>query len=188
MLSVFLPLAAQVAPIVLPPQPPLPHEVPPSRERVVGPTPFENHPLSQPHRNMDNRMFPDIEIGAMRIDGDTLYVRVTNKGGSGTRSSTLVAARAEGDGIKSDLAQARTGRLGPGESRWVPIKGFAAASRGPAFALANANVVSAVARIMPSSVGALDRSGNGCEGCEDGNEANNVLTASASAIVRGKPE
>lgn len=186
MLTAFLALA-QVAPVALPPQPISPRDVPPSRERA-GPTAFENHPLSQPHKNMDNRMFPDIAIGAMRIDGGTLYVRVTNKGGAGTRSSTLVAARAESGGIRSELAQARTGRMSPGESRWVPITGFKASASGQVFALANANFVSAVARISPSSAGALDRSGNGCESCEDRNEANNILTAAAAAIARGKPE
>jgi len=186
MLTAFLALAP-IAPIVLPPQPISPRDVPPSRERP-GPTAFENHPLSQPHKNMDNRMFPDIAIGAMRIDGGTLYVRVTNKGRAGTRSSTLVAARAEAGGMKSELAQARTGRLSPGESRWVPITGFRASANGQAFALANANVVSAVARISPSSARALDRSGNGCEACEDGNAANNALTAAAASIARGKPE
>src|SRR5215213_3017941 len=109
----------------LPATPVVPREMPFIREpRVAGPTAVNFGTLSQPHRYSDDRMFPDIAIGALSIDGDTLYVQVTNKGRSPTRASTLVVARAQSAGARSDLAQARTGRLAPGETRWVAVKGF----------------------------------------------------------------
>ena len=160
--------------------------------RVAGPTAVEFRTLSQPHPYSDDRMFPDIAIGALQIDGDTLYVQLTNKGRSATQSSTLVAARAVVAGVKTDLAESRTGRLAAGESRWVPIRGFSiktASNSAPAFSIAGATTVSAVARILPSTSGTLDRSGQGCGDCtSETDEANNVLTLSGDAIKRGAPK
>jgi len=160
--------------------------------RVAGPTAVEFRTLSQPHPNSDDRTFPDIAISALRIDGDTLYVQLTNKGRSGTQSSTLIAARAVSAGMKSDRAEVRTGRFAPGETRWVPIRGFSvktASNGGSVFSLASASVVSAAARILPSTAGTLDRSGEGCGECtEEMDETNNVLTLSGDAIKRGPPQ
>lgn len=159
---------------------------------IQGPMPAENIYLRPGHKGSDDRMFPDIAIGALRIDGDTLYVRVTNKGHVPTGTFTLIAARAQVGGMTSDLAQARTGRLAAGENRWVAIKGFSvktASNSAPVFALANASQVSAVARLLPSSAGTLDRSGQGCGDCAaDADESNNSLTLSGDAIGHGKPD
>jgi flagellar basal body L-ring protein FlgH len=174
---------------VMPASPEFPHIREPN---IQGPTPYENHSLSQPHPNSDNRMFPDIALKALKVDGDTLYVQLTNKGRSATQSTTLVAARAVANGMKSDLAQARTGRLAAGESRWVPVKGFSvrtASTSGAVFALSNATLVSAAARILPSAAGTLDRSGQGCGSCTaEADESNNELTRSGAAIEHGRPQ
>jgi hypothetical protein len=178
MLSIFVAFAAQVAPIVLPPQQLVRGEVPRIRERV-GTTPFENHTLSQPHRNMDDRMFPDIAVKDMRIDGDTLYVLVKNQGGSSARGPIRVVARAEANGVRSDARPARLSMLGPGESRWVPLEHFKVA-------LADASRVSVTAVAAPPP--ALDRSGQDCNQCTDLNEENNGLSAPSAAIGRGRPQ
>ena len=70
------------------------------------------------------------------------------------------------------------GKLQPGESRWVPVQ----------FALAQSGVVSAEIASPQALPWTLDRTGRGCEGCEDRNEANNTLTAAAASIARGRPE
>jgi hypothetical protein len=192
MVSMFLlALAGQTVLTPLPPQPPVPREVPMTRE-FVGPTPVENIWLRPGHKNSDDRMFPDIAIGQLQIDGDTLYVKLINRGHGATQAQTLVVARAEAGGVKSDLAQVRTGKLTAGESRWVPVKGFSfrtASTAESVFALANASVVSAAARLLPSTAGALDRSGQGCGDCTvEMDEANNVLTLAGDAIKHGRPE
>jgi hypothetical protein len=189
----FAALLIALAPAAeLPATPAVPREMPFIREpHVAGPTAVQFGTLSQPHRYSDDRMFPDIAIGALSIDGDTLYVQVTNKGRSPTRASTLVVARAQSAGARSDLAEARTGRLAPGETRWVAVKGFSMktpSKSGPVFALGNASAVSAAARLLPSSSGMLDRSGQGCGDCSaEMGEDNNQLTLSAAAIKHGRP-
>jgi hypothetical protein len=89
------------------------------------------------------------------------------------------------------LAEARTGRLSPGESRWVPLKGFSvrtASTHGAVFSLSGAMTVSAAVRLVPSSAGALDRSGDGCGECTlEMKDSNNQLTLSGAAILHGKP-
>jgi hypothetical protein len=136
-------------------------------------------------------MFPDIAVGAFRIDGDTLYVRVLNKGQAATPGPVLVAARAAEKGAKTDLIQQRTARLLPGETRWVPLRGFSvktAATSPMIFALETASAVSAVARMIPSSTPVLDRSGQTREmGTDDADETNNSLTLAGSAIQHGQP-
>jgi hypothetical protein len=93
--------------------------------------------------------------------------------------------------MKTDEVRTRTDRLAAGESRWVALKGFSVKSASisaPVFDLASANVVSAAAWLLPSSAGALDRSGQGCGECTaDANEVNNVLTLKGEAIERGAP-
>jgi len=190
----LVPLLLALAPAaaVVPQAPVQPRDMPFIREpRVAGPTALEWRTMSQPHANSDDRMFPDIAIGALSIDGDTLYVQLTNKGRSGTQTGALVAARAVAGGMKSDLIEVKTGRLAPGETRWVPLKGFSvktASTNGTVFALANATVVSAVARLLPSSAGTLDRSGQGCGECTtEMDDSNNTLTLSGAAIKHGAP-
>jgi hypothetical protein len=166
----------------------------PIQEFRQGPMPAENIWLRPAHPQGfdDGRMFPDIAIGEFRIDGDTLYVRVLNKGHSPTPGGVLVAARAAENGSKTELVEQRTAKLLPGEARWVTLRGFAvktAAAAPAVFALESASAVSAVARMMPSSAPALDRSGETREvGTEEGDEANNVLTLAAEAIKHGKPQ
>jgi hypothetical protein len=169
-----------------------PHPVPFMREIRQGPMPFQERTMSQPHRFSDDRMFPDIAIGALSIDGDTLYVQLTNKGLSATRTNAMIVARAQSNGMVSDLAEARTGRLSPGESRWVPLRGFSvrtASTRATVFSLAGATTISAAVHLIPSSAGALDRSGDGCGECTvEMKDGNNQLTLSGSAIGHGKPQ
>lgn len=177
-------LLASPAPAIFIPEPII-------REIRQGPTPFAERTLSQPHPNSDDRMFPDLAIKDLRIDGDTLYVRVANQARGATQVPVLVAARALSNGARSDLAQVRTTRLAGGESRWVALKGFSirtASTAQPVFALANASAVSAVARLVPSTAGMLDRSGRGCQECvTEMDETNNVLTLSGAAIGHGAP-
>jgi hypothetical protein len=192
MLSVLLLAFAAPAPAALAaPQAPIPREVPMRRE-FVGPTPGENHWLSMPHRNSDDRMFPDIAIGELRVDGDTLYVKVINNGQSEARGPILIAARALANGAQSGVVQTRTGKLEPGQSRWVTLSGFSvktAATTPSLFALQNATAVSAVAKLVPSSAGALDRSGQGCGECtREMDETNNSLTAEGSRLKHGRPQ
>jgi hypothetical protein len=191
MLSILALILAAPASAALPAAPPMPHEVPMRRE-FVGPTPGENHTLSMPHPNSDDRMFPDIAIGALQIDGDTLYVRLINRGSGPAQVPIVVAARAKIGGVATDLAQARTGKLMAGESRWVQVKGFSmktAATNAPVFALENAGAVSAIARLVPSSAGVLDRSGQGCGECTaEMDLANNSVTLAGTAIKHGRPQ
>jgi hypothetical protein len=146
---------------------------------VAGPTPAENIWLRPAHKNSDDRMFPDIAVKDMRIEGSTLYVLVKNQGGSSARGPIRVTARAEANGVKSDAPPARLASLGAGESRWVPLEHFKVA-------LAEASRVSAVALAAPPP--ALDRSGQACNRCTDLDQANNGLTAPSSAIARGRPQ
>jgi len=192
----FVPLLLALAPAPALPVmtlPMIPRETPVMREpRVAGVTPLENRTLSQPHANSDNRMFPDIAIKDLRIDGDTLYVRLANHGRGAAQMPILVTARAIAGGVRSDLAQVRTGRLMAGESRWVSIKGFSvrtAATTPSVFALSNASTISAVARLLPSTAGMLDRSGEGCGECtSEADETNNALTLSGAALKYGRPQ
>jgi hypothetical protein len=156
-----------------------------------GPTPGENRTLSQWHPGTDARMFPDIAIGELMIAGDTLYVRIVNEGRVASQGSIFIAARADANGLRSEPANSRTGRLRAGEARWIPLRGFSvktASTAGPVFALADASLVSVVARLVPSDAAALDRSGQGADRMIDLNEANNSRTAEGSTIARGQPQ
>jgi len=53
----------------------------------MGPTIGENRTMSQWHPGSDNRMFPDVAVKDLRIDGDTLYVH----GSTGARSLRAAA-------------------------------------------------------------------------------------------------
>lgn len=141
-----------------------------------GPTIGENRTLSQWHPGSDDRMFPDIAVKDLRIDGDTLYVLVTNEGRKNA-ARVQVTARAESNGVKRGAGSARLPTLSAGESRWVSLGHFA---------LANTNMISAAVR-LPAPPG-LDRSGQGCDACADVNQANDSFSAAPSSIARGKPE
>jgi hypothetical protein len=184
MLNFLLILAAAPGPAMAP------HE-PIMREIRILPMPYEWHTLSQPHPNSDDRMFPDIAVKDMRIDGDTLYVRVINQGRGSARAPITIVARAASNGMKSQEVQAHTPRLTAGESRWVALKGFsvkAASVSPPVFDLASANAVSAAAWLLPSTAGSLDRSGHGCGQCSiDLDEGNNILNLNGNSIARGRP-
>jgi len=160
-----------------------------------GPMAGENHTLSQPYPGQDLRTFPDIVIGDLRIDKDTLYVLVTNKGEARAKGPIRITARAEANGVKSEAGAARISNLKGGESRWVPLTDFAVktASTTPSaaiFALDSASTVSAAVRLPPPAT--LDRSGQGCvasRGCiQELDETNNGFSAAGSAIARGRPE
>src|SRR5689334_12633369 len=110
----------------------------------MGPTIGDNRTLSQLHPGSDDRMFPDVAVKDMRVDGDTLYVLVTNQGGRMARR-VQVSARVQGASETARLAS-----LPAGESKWVPLTHFN-------IALANTNVVSAVARLSAAVPSALDR-------------------------------
>jgi len=140
----------------------------------MGPTIGENRTMSQWHPGSDDRMFPDVAVKDLRIDGDTLYVLVINQGGKNAQK-IQVSAKTQGASETARLTS-----LTVGESKWVPLAHFKTA-------LADASVVSAAVRLsaVPS---ALDRSGQGCDACTDVNEANNSLSATASSIARGRPE
>lgn len=184
MLPLFILLAAS-GPAVLPPIDS------PIREIRQGPMQFEWRTLSQPHPYSDDRMFPDIAVKDLRIDGDILYVRLVNQGGGGARVPIAVVARAASGGMKSDEVQAQTSRLAAGESRWVALRGFSVRSAGlsaPVFDLASATSVSAAAWLLPTTAGNLDRSGQGCGECStDADEKNNILSLNGSSIVHGRP-
>lgn len=181
MLNLLLMLAAAPMTPIAPPEPII-------REIRQGPMPGENIYLRPGHKNSDDRMFPDIAVKAMRIDRDTLYVELVNQGRGSARVPILVVARAEADGIRSEAVETRTPRLNSGESRWVPLKGFAmksASLASPVFDLASASTVSVAARLLPSTAGALDRSGQGCGDCStDSDESNNLLTLHGDSIKR----
>lgn len=162
------------------------------REIRILPMPYEWHTLSQPHPNSDDRMFPDIAVKDMRIDGDTLYVKVANQGRSSASAPIMVIARATENGTKTEEVRTRTDRLNAGESRWVSLKGFAiksASLASPVFQLASASAVSAAAWLLPSTSGTLDRSGQGCGECSaDVDASNNILTLTASSIRHTSPD
>ena len=187
MLHLLLLAAALQAPAAAPPPRFLPELTP-----VQGPMPYPERTWSMPHPNSNERMFPDLAIKDLRIEGDTLYVEVANIGKAEARVPILVAARAIANGAKSDLAEVRTGRMAAGETRWVAIKGFSirtAASTPAVFSLDNATTVSAVVRLMPSSAGMLDRTGDGCQDCTaEADESNNVLTLSGASLKHGRPQ
>jgi hypothetical protein len=171
---------------------PMAREMPRIEPFKQGPMPAENIYLRPGHKNSDDRMFPDIAIGALSVDGDTLYVKLINKGRSRTETPIQIAARAEANGVRSDLAQLRIeGQLKAGESKWVALHGFSfktASTSAPVFALENATVVSAAARLLPSTAGALSRSGQGCGACTTESDAsNNMLTLAGSALGHGRP-
>jgi hypothetical protein len=180
LLPLTLMLFAQSVSTVLAPDPP------------PGPMQAENIYLRPGHAYSDDRMFPDIAIGALSVDGDTLYVQLTNKGRSRTEVPIQIAARANAGSVKSQLAEARTGPLKAGESRWVAIHGFSvrtAATTPVVFALANATAVSAVARMLPPPGSSLDRSGQQCGDCtQDADQTNNSVIVTADALKHGKPE
>jgi hypothetical protein len=184
MLSLLLMLATAPVRVMGPPTPVM-------RETTILPMPAEWHTLSQPHANSDNRMFPDIAVKDMRIDGDTLYVQLVNQGRTGTRASITIIARAAAHGVKSEEIRGQTQRLAAGESRWITLKGFsvkAAAISAPVFDLASASTVSAAAWLIPSTAGNLDRSGQGCGECAtDADEKNNILSLNGNSIVHGRP-
>ena len=179
----FVLAAAPVAPLANP--------EPVMRETRILPMPYEWHTLSQPHPNSDDRMFPDIAVKDMRVDGDTLYVRLVNQGRGGARVPIVLVARAAANGMKSDEVQARTSRLAAGESRWIPLKGFSvksAAMSAPVFDLASATAVSAAAWLSPSTAGHLARSGQGGGDCSiDLDEKNNILNLNGNSIIHGRP-
>jgi hypothetical protein len=189
MICMLIPLMAAASPAM----PSIPESTINLLEIRQGPMSAENTWLRPAHPGGpdDGRMFPDIAIGTFRINGDTLYVRILNKGQSPTPGPVLVAARAAENGAKTDLIQQRTARLLPGEARWVPLRGFSvktAATSPMVFALESASAVSAVARIMPSSATGLDRSGQTRDmGADDADETNNSLTLAGSAIQHGQP-
>ena len=159
-----------------------------------GPTAFEQRTLSQPHRNMDDRMFPDLAVRDLRLEGDRLYVLVVNEGGARSKGGIHVTAEVLANGGKLTSA-ARSGSLKARESRWVALKGFsaksAAAGGGPVFALEDASSVSALVIEIPAAGGTLDRSGQACDpalGCGgERNLANNGLRAEGRSIARGRP-
>ena len=156
--------------------------------------PAENHTLSMPHRNSDDRMFPDLAVKDLRIDGSTLFVLVTNLGHSRAYGPIRVAGRAEAGGVRSEAVPARTGTLRPGESRWVALSDFsvkaaAVGSAVPLVTLQDASVVSAAVMQVAPAAPAFDRSGQGCETCtQEVNQANNGLTMAATVVKRGRPD
>ena len=143
-----------------------------------GVMPGENIVLRPGHKNSDDRMFPDLAVKEMRIDGNTLYVRVSNEGLRGAKGPIRVTAQSAEGSVRHKAPSAKIYKLQPGESRWVPVQ----------LALAQSGVVSAEIAPPQAPPWTLDRSGRGCEACEDRNEANNVLTAAAASIARGKPD
>lgn len=164
------------------------------RDPPQGPMAGENRTLSQWHANQDLRTFPDLAVNDLRIQDDTLYVRVTNKGKARARGPISVTARAETNGVKSEAVAVRIDGLKGGESRWVPLTHFSVktastAPSAPVFALGGANVISAAVKLPPPA-SAFDRSGQTCSrGCpQELDEGNNDFSAAGSAIARGHPE
>ncbi|MBA3511366.1 hypothetical protein [Sphingomonas sp.] len=160
-----------------------------------GVTPGENRTLSQPHPNATARMFPDMAIKGLRIDGDTLYVLVANQGRTRARGPIRVIATAESNGATAESAPARIGPLAAGHNRWVPLRDFAVksatAGRSLVFALEDARVVSATVRLSPAISAAVDRTGRAClpsRGCLlELDETNNSLRAEGRTVPRGRP-
>src|SRR5438445_13708193 len=112
MLSPFILFALAAPAAATPPQTPLPPALP-IRELFQGPMPVSDKVLPPRHANSDERMFPDIAIGEMKVDGDTLYVRVLNKGASSTPGPVLVAARAEENRSQTALVAQHTAHMLP---------------------------------------------------------------------------
>lgn len=164
-----------------------------ARDPPQGPTPGENRSLSQWHPGADDRMFPDLAIKDLRIDGDILYVHVVNQGGSKADGPIWVAANAQADGIRGEARPARMGKLLGGESRWVRIGQFSlkSASRsasGPIFVLESADLVSANIKQAAAATRTLNRTGQACDRCHEVDTSNNSLSMPGSAIERGRPE
>ena len=136
-------------------------------------TAYENRTLSQPHRNMDDRMFPDLAVKDMRVEGDTLRVLVANDGRVDSRGPIRLVAKAHG--ARQAQVVSRSPSLRAGENRWLEFAGFGGAS-----------AVSATIRLQ-SLPATLDRSGRGCNGCADYNDANDSLTRSGEAIAPARP-
>jgi hypothetical protein len=154
--------------------------------------PAENHPLLPRHWSKQDPNFPDIAVKDLRIDGDTLYALVANKGGVSARGPIKVMAVADAEGVRSEARPAILDRLNPGESRWVQLKQFSvkvASTRftGPLFLLDRADHVVVAAQLPGAVPSALNRSGQGCDRCEDFNEGNNVLGADGPRVARGRP-
>jgi hypothetical protein len=186
MLTLFLLAAAQLVPTLSPPDSAI-------REIRQGPMPAENHPLPPRHWKGHDPSLPDVAVKDLRIDGDTLYVLVANSGGSSIRGPIRVMALAQADGVRSEAAPATIGKLVAGEARWVPLKQFSvkvASTKfsGPLFLLDKADAVLAEVVLPSPAPSALDRSGQGCDRCQDFNDANNVLRERGSNIARGRPD
>ncbi|HEU5285743.1 MAG TPA: hypothetical protein VFU20_04430 [Sphingomicrobium sp.] len=160
-----------------------------------GPMPGENRTLSQSHPNATDRMFPNLAVNGLRIDGDTLYVLVANQGKARTRAPIRLFALAESNGARAEAAPVRIARLSAGQSRWVPVRNFAlksaAAGRSPTVALEDASFVSASVRLSPAIPAAVDRTGQAClpgRGCVlELDEANNSVRVDGRSIPRGRP-
>ena len=163
---------------------------------ISGPTPVEFRTLSMPHRNSKPiRLYPDVAIKDVRIDGNTLHVLVANQGRVRTNGSLKVTARAQGNGLEAEAAPVRIGSLPAGQSRWVALSRFAvkaAARAAPDFALQDAALVSADVRQQSQMSRAVDRTGQACGsagGCgEELEQGNNRFAAAGSAIARGRPD
>ncbi len=167
-----------------------------TRDPRPGVTPVENRTLSQPHPYATDRMFPDLAIKGVRIEGDTLYVLVVNDGKARARGPIRVTARAETHLFNGVAAPVRIGNLKAGDSRWVPLRHFSVKSASAArsasvFALEDARLVAATVSLSPPISAAVDRSGQAClpsRGCvREPNEANNSFRAEGDAILRGRP-
>lgn len=164
-----------------------------ARDPPQGPMPGENRTLSQWHPGADDRMFPDLAVKGLRIDGDMLYVQVVNLGRATANGPIWVAANAQADGIRSEAQPARMGKLTGGESRWVRMGQFSlkSASRtasGPIFVLESAELVSASIKQAAPATRTLDRTGRGCDRCHEVDTSNNSLNMTGAAIERGRPE
>jgi hypothetical protein len=164
-----------------------------ARDPPQGPMPGENRTLSQWHPGMDDRMFPDLAVKGLRIDGDMLYVQVVNLGRARANGPIWVAASAQADGIRGEAQPARMGKLMGGESRWVRVGQFSlkSASRtasGPIFVLESADLVSANIKQAAPAMRTLDRTGQGCDRCHEVDTSNNSLSMTGAAIGRGRPE
>ena len=166
-----------------------------TRDPLPGATAAENRTLSQSHPNATARTFPDMAIKGLRIDGDTLHVLVANVGAARARGPIRISARAEANGTTAESA-IRTGSLSSGQTRWVPLRNFAAKSASASrpnsiFALEDSAVVSVSVELRPAMSAAVDRSGQAClpsRGCIlELNEANNSLRAEGPTIPRGRP-
>lgn len=163
------------------------------RDPPQGPTPGENRTLSQWYPGADDRMFPDLAIKDLRIDGDILYVHVVNQGVTRADGPIWVDANAHSDGIKGEARPTRVGKLMAGESRWVRVgqfslKSASRSSSGPIFVLESADLISANIKQAAPATRTLDRTGQGCDRCHEVDTSNNSLSMPGAAIGRGRPE